>query len=187
MVRALFIACAALCLACGGPAIAPTSLSVRTALTDAPEAVQAESSSSRADLFAEVARDSLDESGRAAGPEVLFPIVQDGSAIAAPGFDPRTDLLTGADAGDPVWLTLDAGAERWPVDRRVSLQGLSEKEAAELVARSLIARWNLHPHGQVAVERASGAPYAAAWADGVLRINPSFLYLAAAVGAPTAP
>jgi hypothetical protein len=187
MIRALFIAAAALCLACGGVVVSPPSLNVRAALTGAPEAVLAEPTASRADLFAEVARASLEESGRAAGPEVLFPIVQDGSAIAAPGFDPRTDLLAGADAGDPLWLNLDEGTEPWPELRRPSLQGLSEKEAAELVARSLIARWDLHPHGEIAIERASGAPYAAAWADGVLRVNPSFLYLAAAVGPQTAP
>ena len=37
-------------------------------------------------------------------------------------------------------------------------------------------------HATLRVERAVGAPYAVAFADGVLRVNPSFLYMAAAFG-----
>ena len=75
-------------------------------------------------------------------------------------------------------------ADRWPLDRRESLQGLSEREAAEIIARSLAIRWGLRPRAALRVERAASAPYAAAYAEGVLRLNPALLYLAAAHADP---
>lgn len=168
--------------ACGGVAAPVHTLSARAALTESPEALELEPVAVRQELFAEVARASLKEAGAQASQLVLFPIVQDGQALAAPGFDPRADLLQSPDAGGIDAVVVDGSGDRWPSDRRFGLQGLSEREAAELVARSLISLWNLHPHGQVTVERATGAPYAAAWVDGILRINPSFLYLACAGG-----
>jgi ABC-type sugar transport system substrate-binding protein len=65
-------------------------------------------------------------------------------------------------------------------DRRDAFQGLSEREAAELIARSLINLWNVKPSGPVTVVRMPGAPYAAAWIDGQLRLNPAFVYMASA-------
>ena len=53
---------------------------------------------------------------------------------------------------------------------------LAEAQAAVDIVHSL----RDSPRGSVRVERASGVPYAAAYVDGVLRINPAFLYLAAA-------
>jgi hypothetical protein len=179
MRRLVLAACVVALAACGGVASPTRALNARSVLTGAPETLEFESPQARQDLYAEIARSSLSEAGRPAGPEVLFPVLQDGSALAAAGFDAHTDLLAGADAGEDVWVDLD-GTDGWPEARKASLGGLSEKEVAELVARSLIARWNLHPKGRVVVERALGAPYAAAWADGMLRINPSFLYLASA-------
>ena len=84
-------------------------------------------------------------------------------------------------------LVFDARGERWPEDRREGLQGLSEREAAELVARTLLTHWGVRPEGTVQVDRASGAPYAVAYVDGILRINPAFLYLAAAYGLASMP
>jgi hypothetical protein len=81
------------------------------------------------------------------------------------------------DAGEAAALVLEGGG--WSTERRDSLQGLSESEAAELVARSLAARWNLHPRAALRVDRADGVPYAAAYTDGVLRLNPVLLYLVA--------
>jgi hypothetical protein len=71
-------------------------------------------------------------------------------------------------------------SERWPLERRDALQGLSEREAAELVARSLAARWGLGPARGSGSSALPGAPYAAAYAESVLRVNPALLYLAAA-------
>ncbi|MGZ3457343.1 MAG: hypothetical protein ACXU86_02440, partial [Archangium sp.] len=115
-------------------------------------------------------------------------ISQRGELVAAPGIEGRADLLQSPDAGAALQLSFDGRAgERWQEDRRESLQGLSEREAAELVARTLLAHWRINPTGVVQVDRASGAPYAAAYVDGILRINPAFLYMAAAPGPASQP
>jgi hypothetical protein len=150
--------------------------------------VELESPAARLQMFREIAMWSELESGRAATPVAFFPIVQDGVVVTAPGLDARADLLQAPDSGHPLELSFDGPGERWPEDRRDSLQGLSEREAVELVARTLLTTWALHPAGPVQVDRASGSPYAAAYVDGMLRVNPSFLYLAAAASAAsTAP
>src|SRR6218665_1309525 len=155
----------------------------RQALTNPPELLEFESPSTRLELYREVARISEVEAGQAAQAPMLFPISQGGELVAAPGFEGRTDLLQAPDAGAPLQLSFDGRAgERWQEDRRESLQGLSEREAAELVARTLLAHWRISPSGVVQVDRASSAPYAAAYVDGILRINPAFLYMAAAYG-----
>ncbi len=117
---------------------------------------------------------------------MLFPILQNGTSVAAPGFDAKADLLQ-AEGGALALAFEGRVGERWPEDRRESLQGLSEREAAELVGRSLLARWQIAPAGKIQVDRAPSAPYAAAYVDGILRINPSFLYLVASTGLPSAP
>jgi hypothetical protein len=175
--------------ACGG-AGAPvrTSLSARQALTGSPEALEFEPASTRLELYREVARLSEQEEGQAAQALVLFPISQDGELVAAPGFEARMDLLQAPDAGGVLQLTFDGRTgERWPEERRDSLQGLSEREAAELVARTLLTHWQIALTGPVQVDRVSGAPYAVAYVDGILRINPAFLYLAAASGPASTP
>ena len=175
-----------LLVACGGGAVPSRGTPVRQALTNLPELLEFESPQARQELFREVARASLSEAGQVAHPAVLFPISVDGELRAAPGFDPRTDLLQAPDAGT-YQLTFDSPGERWPEDRRELLQGLSEREVAELVARSLLSQWGIGPEGRIAVDRATGAPYAAAYVDGILRINPSFLYLAASFAPSSAP
>lgn len=169
--------------ACGVGATPSRATPVRQVLTGMPELLEFETSTVRQELFREVARASQLEEGNAANPLVLFPISVGGALVAAPGFDPRMDLLQAPDAG----TLLLAFEGQWPVDRRDGLQGLSERETAELVARTLLSLWSIEPgETEIAVERASGAPYAAAYVDGILRLNPSFLYLAAAVG-PASP
>lgn len=155
----------------------------RQALTGSPELLEFETPSVRLELYREVARLSQLEAGQAAQPTGLFPIAQHGELMAAPGIEGRMDLLQAPDAGAPLQLSFDGRTgERWQEDRRESLQGLSEREAAELVARTLLAHWKVEPTGVVQVDRASSAPYAAAYVDGILRINPAFLYMAAAYG-----
>ncbi len=170
--------------ACGGVSTpARTAVTVRQALTNSPEALEFEPASTRLELFREIARLSELEEGQAAQALVLFPISQDGALVAAPGFEARMDLLQAPDAGGVLELAFDGRTgERWPEDRRDSLQGLSEREAAELVARTLLMHWRIPPLVSVQVERVTGAPYAVAYVDGILRINPAFLYLAAASG-----
>lgn len=150
-----------------------------------PEFLEFEGVSARQELFRELARISAGEAGSSNG-LVLFPIIHDGQVIAAPALDAKTDLLQAPDAGGALQLSFESRVgELWPEDRRDSLQGLSEREAAELVARSLLLRWGLSSSNDIRVDRASGAPYAVAYADGILRINPSFIYLAAAASSPT--
>ncbi|WNG41961.1 hypothetical protein F0U60_14905 [Archangium minus] len=174
---------------CGvGGAPVRASPGARQALTSPPELLEFENPSTRLELFREVARISETEAGQAAQAPVLFPITQNGELVAAPGVEARTDLLQSPDAGAQLQLSFDGRVgERWPEDRRESLQGLSEREAAELVARTLLDHWKINPSGVVQVDRASGAPYAAAYVDGMLRINPAFLYMAAAQGPASLP
>lgn len=163
-------------------------MSARQALTNPPEFLEFESPSTRLELYREVARQSVVEAGQAAQALVLFPVSRQGELLAARGFDPRMDLFQAPDAGAPLELVFESGGgERWPDDRREGLQGLSEREAAELVARTLLAHWGIEPDSAVQVDRASGAPYAVAYVDGILRINPAFLYLAAAYGPSSLP
>lgn len=173
-------------MACGDTGSrAPIPLSVTQALSGSPEQLEFESAASRLELYAELARRSQLEAGSlAATKPVLFAFGRDGALVGAPGLGATTDLLQTPDAGSGLLLVLEGGFDRWPEDRRDSLQGLSEREAAELVARSLLHLWSVHPAGHVQVERAAGAPYAAAWLDGILRLNPALLYLASAQGLP---
>jgi hypothetical protein len=176
-------------VACGeGPALSRAPLSARQALTGSPELLELEPTQVRQELFRELARISEQEAGQSAQAMVLFPVSREEGFVAAPGFDARVDLLQAPDAGAGLALGFEGRAgERWPEDRSESLQGLSEREAAELVARTLLARWDIQPGRTVQVDRASGAPYAVAYVDGILRINPSFLYLAAAFGPASTP
>lgn len=172
------VALAAGCGEVGVGVAAPVAPTVREVLLEPVEQVESLSPATREDLYRSLLRDST--AGTQDGVLSLFPMVQNGTLRAAPPLDGRLDLLEVPDGGDPLVLNLDTlSGERWPADRRDSLQGLSEREAAELVARSLAARWSLRPRAGLRVERAPGVPYAAAYADGVLRLNPTLLYLAA--------
>lgn len=172
--------------ACGGGPTTSKAWQMRQALISPPELLEFEPLTSRQEMFREMARASESESGQAATASVLFPVSRGNEAlVAAPGFDLRSDLLQAPDAGQLLLSFDPRGGERWPEDRRDSLMGLSEREAAELVARTLLVRWSVQPSGTVEVDRAVGAPYAAAYVDGILRVNPSLLYLAASVGAST--
>ena len=185
---AAFVTLVAMVLtACGGGPTTSRAWQMRQALTSPPELLEFESLSARQEMFREMARASQSEAGQAATASVLFPVSHGSEQlVAAPGFEFQYDLLEAPDAGQ-ILLSFDPrGGERWPEDRRDSLMGLSEREAAELVARTLLTRWSVQPAGTVEVDRAPGAPYAAAYVDGILRLNPSLLYLAASVGASSA-
>jgi hypothetical protein len=167
----------AMTVACGVPSAKSPSTS--QALTSSAEWLEFEPVSVRQDLFRDVARQSQAQAGHAGA--VLFPMLVDGEFIAAPALESRLDLLgaSGADAGAPLRLAFDRVVP-FAEDRREAFQGLSEREVAEQVARTLLQHWRLAPQGAVTVVRVAGAPYAAAWIDGELRLNPSFLYMAAA-------
>ena len=148
------------------------------ALTGTAEWLEFESPQVRVDLFRDLARQSTLQAGSHGA--VLFPMLVDGEFVAAPALELGADLMGPGDAGAPLDLSFETRGDRFAEDRRDAFQGLSEREAAEQIARSLITLWNLKPTGAVTVVRTPGAPYAAAWIDGQLRLNPSFVYMAAA-------
>lgn len=164
--------------ACGGPPLPSKGVSTSQALIGTAEWLEFEPSTVRQDLFRDVARQSQAQAG--AHGAVLFPMLVNGEFVGARAIEPRMDLLLAPDAGAPLILTFDGRGERFSEDRRDAFQGLSEREAAELIARTLLSHWNVSITGPVAVVRATGAPYAAAWIDGELRLNPAFVYMAAA-------
>ena len=178
--RVLISALLGLTLAACGDLVSPArEQTARAALLQTPEQVELLAPSVRQELYRMVVRDSGQEQvGGAEEALSLFPFVQNGELGTAPGLEGRGDLFEVPDAGDPASLVFEG--EPWSDERRDSLQGLSEREAAELVARSLAGRWSLHPPGALRVYRADGVPYAAAYADGALRLNPVLLYLVAA-------
>lgn len=174
--RALLTSLLIFTAACGGQALPSRTLTTSQALTGTSEWLEFESVQVRQELLKDVLRQSQAESGRTGA--VLFPLLQNGSLVAAPALETTADLLQAPDAGAPLVIEFDRAGERFAEDRRDGLQGLSEREAAELVARSLVARWNLSVD-RLTVTRAAGAPWAAAYMDGVLRLNPAFVALAA--------
>ncbi|HXX30564.1 MAG TPA: hypothetical protein VEJ89_07585 [Myxococcaceae bacterium] len=164
---------------CGDLTSPVRSQTPRAALLQTPEQVELLAPGVRQELYRSLVRDSAQEQLGAADDALsLFPFVQNGELRCAPPLEGRGDLFEVPDAGDPASLVFEG--EPWSDERRDSLQGLSEREAAELVARSLAGRWSLHPPGALRVYRADGVPYAAAYADGALRLNPVLLYLVAA-------
>ncbi len=167
--------------ACGaGVAMPSRSLTAQQALTGVAEALEFESPQVRQEMYRAILKTSQTQAGQVASGPIFFPILAGQDFVGAPALDVRADLLSGSDAGRPVQLVMDNREEGWAEDRRDSFQGLSEREAAEMVARSLIALWAIDSTEPVVVVRTSGAPYAAAWIDGTLRVNPAFVVMAAA-------
>ena len=182
MKRLILISSAMVVLsACGVGPLPSRAVTSTQALSQTAEWLEFESPAMRQELFRDLVRNSVTQQGQAG--TVLFPFMKDGELKGAQALDLRTDLLQAPDAG-VLQLTFDTRGDRFTEDRREAFQGLSEREATELVARSLLHRWNVKSTGPVLVIRAAGAPYAAAWIDGVLRINPAFVYMAAAPVTP---
>lgn len=165
-------------MGCGMGASPSRGVTSAQALTGTAEWLEFEAPQVRLELFRDVARQSSLQAGSRGA--VLFPMLVGGEFVAAPALELSADLLGPGDAGAPLDLNFETRGDRFAEDRRDAFQGLSEREAAEQIARSLITLWNLKPTGAVTVVRTPGAPYAAAWIDGQLRLNPSFVYMAAA-------
>jgi hypothetical protein len=182
-VRSFIIAVgsAAALAACGGTPTPSRPSPLRWVLTNDAERLEFEPQSVLTELFNEASRISRVEGSSPTRSAAPFLIIQDGQSLVAPGFDAHADLLQPPDGGVPVELSFgDRGDGRWPEDRRAALGGLSEREAAEQVARSLLSLWGIQS-SSVLVMRAPNAPFAAALSDDdTLRLNPAFLYMAAA-------
>ncbi len=179
MHRLLLISCVVLgASACGVGGLPTRGVTATQALAGSAEWLEFEAPATRQELYRDIARVSQQQAGKTG--TVLFPVSRDGMLLAGPALDARQDLLQAPDAGASLSLSFDTRGDAFGDDRREAYQGLSEKEATELVARSLLTHWGVHPVGPVVVMRAAGAPYAAAYVDGVLRVNPSFVTVACA-------
>ncbi|HLT29409.1 MAG TPA: hypothetical protein VK013_05170 [Myxococcaceae bacterium] len=182
------IACALLFTACEGMEAPVAGLEVGEVLASGPEPLEFLTPEARQSLYAQLILASRDEDGLPAqDTPVLFVMGTDEGLLGAPALPASVDLLQTPASADRVAVRLDADFRQWPDERCECLQGLSEREAAELVARSLLWHWELEVDREVVVERAVGAPYAAAWIDGILRLNPALLYLASAPGLRAGP
>jgi len=168
--------------ACGAGTLPARATSTTQALTGTAEWLEFEAPGLRFEMFRDVARMSQNQAGLRATGQMVFPMMVNGEFVAAPGIDPRMDLLMSADAGGAIQLSFDGRGDRWSDDRRDSFQGLSEREAVELIARSLVQHWGIPRADVIRVDRVAGAPYAAAYIDGILRVNPAFVYMATATG-----
>lgn len=174
----VFVVFSAACGLGGGSSVRPGASQV---LSSTAEWLEFEPVQVRRELFREVARQSGVQEGQRGA--VLFPVLDRGEFVGAPALDARVDLLSASDAGAELILSFDQ-VDPFGEDRRESFQGLSEREAAELVARSLLQQWRVRPVVPVNVVRVAGAPYAAAWINGELRLNPAFVTMAAAPASP---
>jgi hypothetical protein len=183
----LFLVASLALAACGGAGtVPPRSSGARLALGSNPEALELEPLAVRQQLLREISKDAEAEAGHLANSGTLFLIVEQGRVIAAPAFG-RADLFQTSDAGSSMQLVLagPTSPTGWSVDQRDAYFTLSEQEAANLVAASLLTRWGVAPNGPIQVLRVTGTSYAAAYIPGVLQLNASFVLLAAA-GASTA-
>lgn len=174
--RLVTLPLALLLAACGGGVPARTPASARQALTLQPERLAEASRAQRAAWLDELRRASHAEAGQPATAQSLFPLLLGDRAVSAPALEPG-ELLSPSPS-HPARLALD-GRSGWGDQPEESLGGLTEREAADLVARALLAHWGIPSAVPVQLDRATGAPYAAAWVDGALRLNPAFVLLAA--------
>jgi hypothetical protein len=166
-----------------GPGVVVTSANpseLRAALFASAEELSVTPDSDRSKLYDELVAVASDEASRQEpDAPVLFPVATDQRVVAAP-FSPNLDLLKPpADAPD---VELVDTPERWSAEPQPGLMGATERGTAIDVSRSLLAEWHVTNH--VLVVRAPAVPFAAAFVDGQLRLNPALLYLAVAHAVP---
>ena len=105
MTTRLLISSALLFLtACGAGALPSRAPSTTQALTGTAEWLEFEAPVARTDMFRDVARTSQNQAGLRATGQMVFPRMVNGEFVAAPGIDPRMDLLMSADAGGTIQL-----------------------------------------------------------------------------------
>ncbi len=108
---------------------------------------------------------------------VLFPMVHDGEFVAGPALDPQARPAPAPDAGArSAGSPSTAAATSSSDDRRDAFQGLSEREAAELIARSLLQHWGVQPTGPVVVDARHRSAVRRRLGGRHPALNPSFVY-----------
>jgi uncharacterized protein (TIGR03382 family) len=174
----------ALLLAAGcAPGSGPLELaSVSEALGAGSEELDFASPAARARLFGLVeAQSRAQAAAPAPDSPAVFAVEVSSSLLPAPL--PTAAALR---AGAAALVDLEASEDPWPREPRAGLLGASERDAARAASSALAEALSLGGRTLV-VERAAGAPYAAAWVQGKLRLNPALLYLAAGVAQPSPP
>ncbi len=178
----LLLAVAMALAGCGPGAVGPVSVdSPRNALASTPEELDLTSFVVRARLFNELVRQSESQAREE---------LTDGPAWFAVGREHQLvarALPFALFAGGPALVDVDHSEDPWPDEPRESLGGNSERQLAERAGATFVRLLGLPAEEPVLVERSPGAPFAAAWIDGRLRLNPALLYLAAGAEFPTHP
>lgn len=163
---------------CGLSRTAPLELAtVGEALAAGSEELDLASPACRARLFGLAELQARAQADAPAPDSPALFAVEVGSLLLPAPLPSATSLRAGAE----VEVDVDSSADPWPRERREGLAGSDERSAARAAASALADA--LHLGGKaIVVERDAGAPYAVAWAQGRLRLNPALLYLAAAEG-----
>jgi len=161
--------------ACGEsvPAVSP-SLSLEKALVSPSEMLEYESLLARQTLWEELLSQAQVQALGPSHVQPLFPIFTTTGFVAKEGpaelncLKESPELVLKWDERRAAWN--DAPKEEW--------RGLSERDIARCLALSLLAQWQIK--GEVSLQKVAKSPYAAAYVEGSLRLNPSFVSLAAA-------
>jgi hypothetical protein len=159
-----------------GEPLAPDETTSQNALAAPLDDLEFKGARERSRIFNEALRESAAQARAelADGP-ALFAMERGGRLFALALPSSRALLTGGAVAVD-----LASSRDPWPQDLRIGLLGRSELELAKNAASALVGLLGVLPEAPVVVEREGGAPFAAAFVDGKLRLNPALLYLAAA-------
>ncbi len=165
---------ALLLLSCGPGALSPADAAIQDVLVSSSDYLELTPPARRAQLFAELGAQADSQAReQAIDSPALVALERQGNLIAVP-LPAAGQLLDGGQAS----VDVETSSDPWPIDPRESLGGQSERERALAVGSALAAL--LGADGQVVIQRAAGAPYAAALLLGELRLNPALLYLASA-------
>jgi len=160
--------------ACGESAsTALPSLSLEKALVSPPEILEYESASARHILWEELLAQAQEQALGTSHVQPLFPIFTSTGFVAKEG----PAKLGNCFESSELVLKLDERREAWSDTPREAWRGLSESDVARCLALSLLAQW--HIQGEVLLQKVAKSPYAAAYVEGSLRLNPAFVSLAA--------
>jgi len=162
--------------ACGGgvSSFSP-SPSLEKALASPPEMLEYEALSTRQALWEELLAQAQEQALGPSPVQPLFPIFTSTGFVAKQG---PLELLHCPENPAGLVLKLDERRESWSDTPKENGRGLSEKKLARCLALSLLTQWQIK--GEVNLQKVTRSPYAAAYVEGSLRLNPSFVSLAAA-------
>lgn len=178
IIRGSFVGAVILAAACG-PGVVVTTAGpgeLRAALFASADELAVTPETDRGRLYDEMTSLAAGEATKQEqDAPVLFPIASGERLVAAP-FAHDVDLLKPHDSAPAVDLA--ETPERWSEEPDPALTGASERDLATAVSRSLLEMWSVTE--RTTVVRSPAVPFAAAWVDGRLRVNPALLYLVAA-------